>query len=133
MLQFSNSSHKYFSHIRKELYRCGDCKLNCTDKLICLMSMRKTHCLPGSGSCTNRPLTLQSRFILSISSSNSSWETELGRTTVSLEIPREREHTHITHTPCSKCCRAHVSYITLIVFMRNMLIHVYVQYVSMHA
>lgn len=44
-------------------------------------------CLPGSGSWTSRPLTLQSRFILSISSSSSSWETELGRTTVSLEIP----------------------------------------------
>lgn len=54
-------------------------------------------CLPGSGSCTNRPLTLQSRFILSISSSNSSWDTELGRTTVSLEIPGE--HKHIIHTP----------------------------------
>ena len=55
------------------------------------MSVRKTcscdACLPGSGSCTNRPLTLQSRFILSISSSSSSWDTELGLTTVSLEIP----------------------------------------------
>lgn len=58
-------------------------------------------CLPGSGSWTSRPLTLQSRFILSISSSSSSWETELGRTTVSLEIPARH------HRWCTCFTRTH--------------------------
>lgn len=57
-------------------------------------------CLPGSGSWTSRPLTLQSRFILSISSSSSSWETELGRTTVSLEIPARHHRRRTTHKTC---------------------------------
>lgn len=74
-----------------------------------LVQLRRL-CLPGSGSCTNRPLTLQSRFILSISSSSSSWETELGRTTVSLEIPGEHiQYISHIHNPCSKYYHLHTS------------------------
>lgn len=62
-------------------------QLICTWSVTLFRVQLRWLCLPGRGSWTSRPLTLQSRFILSINSSSSSWETELGRTTVSLEIP----------------------------------------------
>lgn len=53
---------------------------------------RRWH-LPGRGSWTNKPLTLESLLSCAVMSKSSSWETSLGLSMISLEMPgKTRRH-----------------------------------------